>query len=114
MNRILLAKIFSRWHCKPVFAENGKEAVETLSKTDFDVVLMDLHMPVMDGYEAATRIRKMPDPVKSGVSIIALTASVSADLKEKTEAVGMNGFLLKPFSQNELYARLKAELPRVS
>jgi CheY-like chemotaxis protein len=108
MNRILLTKIFSRWNCQPIFAENGQEAVDKLSSGNYDVVLMDLHMPVMDGYEAAKIIREMTDPVKSRIPIIALTASVSVNLNEKTKSVGMDGFILKPFSQNELYARLKA------
>ncbi|MBC8052282.1 MAG: response regulator [Sphingobacteriaceae bacterium] len=109
MNRILLVKIFSKWNCRFSFALNGKEALEKLSAEDFDLILMDLHMPVMDGYEASKAIREFDDPVKSHISIIALTASVSGNLNEKIRAFGMNGFILKPFKLNDLYSKIKSE-----
>lgn len=110
MNRILLIKIFSKWNCQPVFAMNGQEAVDKVISDDFSVVLMDLHMPVMDGYEASRTIRELPNPSKAGIKIIALTASVSGDLSEKIKAVGMDAFVLKPFKLADLYEKLK-DLP---
>ena len=107
MNRLLLLKIFSKWDSEPVFAVNGKEAVEKVSSGDFDLVLMDLHMPVMDGYEATRSIRAMTQPSKSNIRIFALTASVSGNLDEKIKGVGMNDFLLKPFKLSELYKKIR-------
>ena len=78
-----------------------------LERSNPDVVLMDIHMPLMDGYQAALEIRSLPDPVKSNVSIIALTASVS-NLEQRIKDVGMNDYIYKPFNSKELYKKLKA------
>ncbi|WP_423148405.1 ATP-binding protein [Rubrolithibacter danxiaensis] len=114
MNRVLLAKLFSKWNIDPVFAFNGSEAVDKVMTDNYDLVLMDLHMPVMDGYEAAKTIRALADPQKSTIRIIALTASVSGNLSEKIRAVGIDDYILKPFKLNELYGRLKEESLRLS
>jgi CheY-like chemotaxis protein len=73
----------------------------------YDVILMDIHMPEMDGYEASRRIRIMSDPTKANIPIIALTASVSHDLSKKITQRGINDYLRKPFNAKELYAKLK-------
>lgn len=106
LNRLLMKKVFAKWNNNPEFATNGQEAVDKMLSNHYDIVLLDLHMPVLDGYEAARAIRKLPDPVKSNVTIIALTASVSANLNEKTKEAGMNDYILKPFKLNELYHKL--------
>lgn len=110
MNRVLLVKIFSKWNVEAVYVFNGQEAVEELGRQDFDVILMDLHMPEMDGYEATRAIRTMSDPRKASIRIIALTASESGNLGEKIRAVGMEGFIIKPFKKDELYKCLKEEV----
>ena len=107
MNRILLMKIFSKWNVSLEFALNGQEAIDKLVEHNFDVILMDIHMPIKDGYEAAKFIRAMSDSVKSKIRIITLTASVSGNLNEKIKAVGMDDYLLKPFKMNELYVKLQ-------
>lgn len=107
INRLLLKKVFSKWNNDPVFAENGQEAIEKISSQVYDVVLMDIHMPVIDGYEAAKAIRKIKDPAISGVPIIALTASVSNNLHKKIKAAGMNDYIYKPFNTENLYGKLK-------
>lgn len=106
INVLLLKKIFSKWDIKPVVAENGVDVVERLSEGDYDVILMDIHMPVMDGYQATRKIRNMADPEKSKIPIIALTASVS-NLDQKIKTVGMNDYIYKPFNSKELYNKLK-------
>lgn len=110
MNRLLVKKIFSTWNCELQFAENGSEAIQKLTEGDFDLVLMDLHMPVLDGYNASKLIREMPDPVKANIPIIALTASVSGNLDEKIRMVGMNDYLLKPFKVEDLYNKIKSKV----
>ena len=109
MNRILLTKVLSKWNCSFTFALNGQEAVEKVVNKDFDLILMDLHMPVMDGYKASAAIRALEDPIQSAIPIIALTASVSANLSEKIKVCGMDGFVLKPFKLDDLFDKLKVE-----
>lgn len=84
-------------------AEDGKVAIDKLKAEQYDVVLMDLHMPNMDGIQATKYIRK---ELKSDVVIIALTASVLESSKEECLAAGMNDFLFKPFRLNELLSIL--------
>ena len=76
-------------------ASNGAVAVERVTHGDYDVVLMDLNMPVMDGFEATSRIRALPLP-KSGVAIVALTASAAAEAAERRRRAGMDGHVGKP------------------
>ena len=107
MNRVVMSRVLSKWSLVPVFAMNGAEALERHAGEDFDLVFMDLHMPEMDGYQAAEAIRKMPDPGKAGVRIIALSASATDTLEAKVRAAGMDDYLLKPFKIAELYEKLK-------
>nr|MBC7612458.1 response regulator [Pseudopedobacter sp.] len=111
MNRLLLKKVFSKWGNEIVFAENGLEAIEKASSNDFDVILMDLHMPLVDGYEATKSIRKVEDSKKANIHIIALTASVSNDMETKIKESGMDDYIYKPFNAKEMYVKLKAILP---
>jgi CheY-like chemotaxis protein len=69
---------------------------------------MDLHMPVLDGYEAAAFIRSLDNPAKANVHIIALTASVAHNIYEKVQEAGMNDYLTKPFQPATLYQKLAA------
>ncbi len=107
MNRLLLKKVFSKWNNEPDFAENGQEAINKFSANVYDVVLMDIHMPEVDGYEAAKAIRQVNDPIKASVPIIAVTASVSNNISEKIQEAGMNDYIYKPFNTKALYNRLK-------
>lgn len=107
MNILFMKKLFSKWGLELVVAENGAEAVKLLEENSFDLVLMDLQMPVMNGYEATVKIRQLEDPVKSSIYIIALTASVSSDIYAGVLEVGMNDCLSKPFKPEELYEKLK-------
>ena len=85
-------------------AHNGKEAIEKAA--GHDIIIMDIHMPVMDGYEASTRIRKeLPEPLNK-IPIIALSASIIVSDVEKCMEAGMNGFVPKPFSAEELLMAL--------
>jgi signal transduction histidine kinase/CheY-like chemotaxis protein len=107
VNRVLMKKVFAKWNNEPVFAGDGKEALEKLKESAYDVVLMDIHMPVMDGYEAARAIRQPGNTLNPGIAVIALTASVSDNLREKIIAAGMNDYICKPFNSRELYGKLK-------
>jgi signal transduction histidine kinase/HPt (histidine-containing phosphotransfer) domain-containing protein/ActR/RegA family two-component response regulator len=89
-------------------AVNGALAVEFVKNKPFDVILMDCHMPVMDGFEATTRIRGLPNERAARLPIIALTANTLQGSEQAALAVGMNSFLAKPY----LLAALRAELAR--
>ncbi|WP_423146217.1 ATP-binding protein [Rubrolithibacter danxiaensis] len=106
INVLVIKKLFSTWNISPLFAGNGREAIDVLLSEDFDMILMDLHMPEMDGFEAAVEIRQLQDKQKSEIPIIALTASVSEDIKEKVKACGMNDYLSKPFNPDDLKEKL--------
>ena len=81
-------------------AEDGRQAVDFVSRAAFDVVLMDLQMPVMDGFQATAAIRAMPDAGQ--VPIIALTAHATADDRDRCRAAGMDDFLPKPLDITKL------------
>ena len=107
INSLLLKKIFKKWNNIPDFAKDGYEALEKLNLHNYDLILMDIHMPLLDGYETTRQIRNLPDQLKSGVPIIALTASVSNNLSEKISSAGMDDYLAKPYNSRELYLKLK-------
>jgi signal transduction histidine kinase len=111
MNVYLLEKLFHKWGVDYEIASNGDEALEKVATQTYDLVLMDIHMPFRDGYQTAKEIRMLPDPVRSSIPIIALTASVSDDLKHKIEEAGMNDYLHKPFNASELFQRMKHYYP---
>jgi CheY-like chemotaxis protein len=91
----------------PHVVGDGAEALEAWRAADWDLVLMDVQMPVMDGIEAARLIRQLPAP-NAAVPILALTANVMASERERYLAVGMNRCLVKPIVWNDLFAALGA------
>jgi signal transduction histidine kinase/CheY-like chemotaxis protein len=106
MSRLLLTKIFSKRNNQPVFAQDGYAAIDEIRSNEYDVVLMDLNMPLLNGYEATRAIRAMEQPAKSNVFIIAVTAAVDEDLQKKITDAGMDDYIIKPFKINELYSKL--------
>lgn len=107
INRILVNKVLQKWGTVVDFAENGKEAVDKiLANKEYDVVLMDVHMPIMGGLEATQILRANPDSYFQQLPIVALTASMlSSEVNQMTSA-GMNDFILKPFDPKTLYEKL--------
>jgi two-component system sensor histidine kinase/response regulator len=83
-------------------AVNGKEAVAFIENSDFDLVLMDVQMPLMDGLLATRTIRKMENPNSSRIPIIAMTAHALSGDRERCLAAGMNDYISKPINPNEL------------
>jgi len=107
VNSLLLKKIFQKWSNIPDFARDGYEALVKVSANTYDLILMDIHMPLLDGYETTLKIRELSDKQKSTVPIIALTASVSNNLSDKIREAGMNDYLSKPYNPKELYSKLR-------
>lgn len=97
-NVLFTEQLFKKWGLKADIAVNGKEAVEAAKEHDYDLILMDLRMPVMDGITATKEIRKF-DP---HTPIIALTASASSELLDKIKMDGFTDYVLKPFAPKEL------------
>ncbi|UXX79711.1 PAS domain-containing protein [Reichenbachiella carrageenanivorans] len=105
-NQIVLEKFLDKWGIKMDFVENGKEAVEKAESEAYDMILMDLQMPEMDGYQATQSIRSGAPEYAKQVPIIALTASAMLDVRKKVKELGMTDFITKPFSPEELYKKI--------
>jgi PAS domain S-box-containing protein len=107
INRLLINKVLKKWGVQADFAENGLEAVQKASTNrNYDVILMDIHMPEMGGLEATQVLRGKEDEYCRKVPIIALTASMLSNQLNQIEEVGMNDFILKPFDPKNLYDKL--------
>jgi PAS domain S-box-containing protein len=106
INRMIVEKIFRDWEVPVDFAENGKQALAMLQQKHYDLVLMDIQMPEMDGYEACKHIRQDPDKTISSIPVIALTAHAMTSEKEKCMSFGMDDYLCKPFDPKILRAKI--------
>jgi len=107
VNVLLMKKLLSKWKIKPVIANNGQHVIEIAKESDFDIILMDLQMPVMNGFDAAMEIRKLPDQRKALTPIIALTAAALYDIKAQVLKAGMNDYVSKPFKPEELLEKIQ-------
>lgn len=101
MNQKYISSLLTKWNIDFTIALDGKKAVEQAQKQLFDIILMDIQMPNMDGYEATITIRNTRNP-NQNTPIIALTASAMLDQKSKALSSGMNDFITKPFAPNNL------------
>ena len=100
-NQIVIKKLFEKKGWTLSIAENGKKAVDMITRTDFDLVLMDCQMPIMDGYEATRIVREREKNLKHAI-IVAMTAhTLPADLQKCLNA-GMDGYISKPFKFDEM------------
>lgn len=105
INRLYAGSILKTWGCVVETAENGFIAIEKVRNHNFDIILMDIQMPVMDGFEATKNIRSFSKP-KSNIPIIALTANATRRDVEKCLAEGMDDCIAKPFTPEDLYYTL--------
>jgi len=110
VNQKVVTGILKRTGCTFDVVENGALALDALQQSGFDVVLMDCHMPVMDGFTAARHIRGLDSPVGS-IPIVALTAGALAEDRERCSEAGMDHFLAKPFRAEDLLSLLMALQP---
>ncbi|MGB5979758.1 MAG: response regulator, partial [Cyclobacteriaceae bacterium] len=88
-------------------AKNGKQVLDKLNKTKYDVILMDINMPVMDGMECAREIRSMDDSEKSNVPLIAISGNARNYSMEDFKEAGFNEYLQKPLNFDELVEMVK-------
>jgi PAS domain S-box-containing protein len=98
INQKIATQFLYKWGANVEVANNGKEGVEMLEKDDFDIVLMDLNMPVMDGYEATEKIRNHENERISKTIIIALTADAFTEVRDRVLNAGMNDYITKPIN----------------
>jgi PAS domain S-box-containing protein len=109
INRLYAKSILKNWRCEVDIAENGLVAIEKVKSGEYDLVLMDIQMPVMDGYEATKTIRLLEGSRKD-VPILALTANATKPDIEKCLTSGMNDYLPKPFTPEDLHRKIVLEL----
>ena len=106
INFFVANKFLIGWGISVTHAENGQIALDILEKENFDLILMDLHMPVMDGIEATRIIRKSNDTRIKDIPIVALTAAIMSESHDKIEDLKINDYVLKPFKPHDLFERI--------
>jgi CheY-like chemotaxis protein len=101
-NLLITQKFLEIWKIQSDFATNGEEAIHKVRQNHYDVILMDLHMPIMDGYTATEKIREF----NQDIPIIAVTASALEDISEKIQKFGLTDVIIKPFKPDDLYKKI--------
>ena len=105
LNQLVIGKVLDHFGVSYVLVNNGLEVLSQLEENNFDIILMDLHMPMMNGYEATLEIRNIAE--YKAKPIIALTASVTDEAKQHCIEIGMNDFIEKPLTISKLHDKLK-------
>lgn len=105
VNQRVASQILEQWNAKVFIANHGREAIDILEKETISIVLLDIQMPVMDGFETATYIRNNMSEQLSSIPIIALSASAHID-KQQFIRAGMNDCIFKPFDSHQLYSSI--------
>ena len=111
MNQQLAKHIMQSWGFTVDVAANGKEAVEKVEKNTYDLVLMDIQMPEMDGMQATENIRRLKDAVKASTPIVAVTANLLNGDGDRYLEKGMNDYLPKPLDEQRLFQLISKNLP---
>ncbi|MDX9773330.1 MAG: PAS domain S-box protein [Bacteroidales bacterium] len=106
INFFVANKFLESWGVLVTHVENGSLALDEIKNNEYDLILMDLHMPVMDGIEATRIIRSSPDINISRIPIVALTAAVMSEAQDKIENLVINDYVLKPFKPKDLYDKI--------
>ncbi|MBB4079921.1 PAS domain S-box-containing protein [Lewinella aquimaris] len=109
-NAYLVSRYFRQWNVAFDIATDGKDAIEQVQEKEYDLILMDLRMPVMNGYDAAAHIRQLKAP-RGSIPIIAFSASSSLTMSSRMREAQIDDFLLKPFAPGKLHAILLEYLP---
>jgi two-component system, cell cycle response regulator DivK len=108
-NRRILRDLLTGADYEMIEAENGEEALAAVARQRPDLILMDIQLPILDGYEATRRLRA--DPTLKDVPIIALTSYALSGDEDKARAAGCDDFVPKPYSPRQLLAKIRGLLP---
>ena len=111
INQMLATTVLEGWDFKVDLAENGEEAVEKVANDNYDIILMDIHMPKMDGYEATRQIR---GKLNNQTPVIAMTASALIGDNEKCIEAGMDDYITKPFNPEILFEKIAQQMNKKS
>jgi CheY-like chemotaxis protein len=107
INQKVALSVFKQINISADVANHGKEALDMIQKKDYDIIFMDVQMPVMDGFETVTKLRTSGNDTV----IIAMTANAMKGDREKCLRVGMNDYISKPFKKNDLYVVFEKWIP---
>lgn len=107
MNQKVIKRMMGEWGAEITIVEDGEEAVKACKEQTFDLILMDVQMPKMDGYQATLAIRADKRSPNAKVPIIALTASVRSTVKKRVLETGMDAYLIKPFEPEQLFSLVR-------
>ena len=102
MNQTLASRLLAKHGHNVVTTDNGREALERLDQESFDLVLMDVQMPEIDGFEATATLRKKEEATGAHLPVVAMTAHAMQGDKERCLAAGMDGYVSKPIDINQL------------
>jgi signal transduction histidine kinase/CheY-like chemotaxis protein len=112
MNLLLLKMMLTRWKCRFDMAKDGATAYELFQTNSYDLVLLDLQMPQMNGIDVVGRIRSDIDPRKAKVPVVVLTADISPQNEETFRKAGFDDWMLKPFNEKDIYKRIVKNLSK--
>jgi two-component system sensor histidine kinase/response regulator len=112
INQKLAVRILEQRGHKVTVANNGREALEALDKAEFDVVLMDVQMPEMDGFQATAALRARERETKRHLPVVAMTAHAMAGDREKCLMAGMDDYVAKPLKPVDLFQTLERAVER--
>lgn len=111
MNQFVAKQILQKWHAEVTLADNGQHALDLLQHNEYDLVFMDLQMPLMGGFEATANIRSGAAGERNlYIPIVALSSDAFQDTKLRVVESGMNGFITKPINQDDFYSKTVAAL----
>ncbi len=113
VNLFVLTGFLRSWGVEPDVVATGRQAVERIQEKDYDLVLMDLSMPELDGYAATRQIRCLPDPRFRQLPIFAVSASIRMDPQHEIEEAGFTDFVGKPVSPDILFAKIVRHISRM-
>lgn len=104
MNQLVMSKYFKKWEISYDIANNGVEALNMIEDKEFNLIFLDLEMPIKDGFATASEIRRHQNKDISQTPIIALSASIYSEIEERINQIGFNDFIGKPFNANNVYS----------
>jgi CheY-like chemotaxis protein/HPt (histidine-containing phosphotransfer) domain-containing protein len=113
-NQKFILRLLDRWGHQAVIVENGQKALEAFNKDEFDIVLMDVQMPEMDGFEAASAIRESEKQTGGHIPIIAMTAHAMKGDRERCIEAGMDEYIPKPISSDMLLKAIQTLVPEAT